>query len=215
VDVVRYFTRLKARIMPYLYEAAIVASREGIPTMRSMVLEFTKDKNCSYLDKQYMLGDSLLVAPIFNEESVGEFYLPEGKWTSFFTGKVYEGSKWYSETYDYLSLPLMVKENSIIPLGACEEKPDYDYGDGVELQIYELQDGPGATKTVYGMDGEAELTIKAVRTTDTITISVDAQKSYTVRLMNLQVAEADGAEAVVDGQDTVLKNCKGQMVVKL
>jgi alpha-D-xyloside xylohydrolase len=215
VDVVRYFTRLKARIMPYLYEAAIVASREGIPTMRSMVLEFTKDKNCSYLDKQYMLGDSLLVAPIFNEESVGEFYLPEGKWTSLFTGKVYEGGKWYSGTYDYLSLPLMVKENSILPMGACEEKPDYDYADGVELRIYELQESAGVTKTVYGMDGEAELTIKAVRTTDTITISVDAQKSYTVRLMNLQVAEADGAEVVVDGQDTVLKNCTGQIVVKL
>ena len=109
----------------------------------------------------------------------------------------------------------MVKENSIIPLGACEEKPDYDYADGVELRIYELQEGARASKTVYGMDGEAELTIKAVRTTDTITICVDAQKPYSIRLMNLQATDVDGAEAVVDGQDTVLKNCKGQMVVKL
>ena len=52
--------------MPYLYEAAIVASKTGIPTMRSMVLDFTEDKNFSYLDKQYMLGDHFLVAPIFN-----------------------------------------------------------------------------------------------------------------------------------------------------
>jgi len=214
VDVVRYFTRLKARIMPYLYEVAIVASKEGIPTMRSMVLEFPKDRNCCYLDKQYMLGDSLLVAPIFNEESVGEYYLPEGKWTDYFTGKVYEGGKWYSQTYDYLSLPLMVKENTILPLGACEEKPDYDYADGVELRIYELQEGARASKTIYGMSGKAELTIKTVRVADTITISVDAQKPYTVRLMNMQVADVDGAEAVADGPDTVLKACKGQMVVK-
>ena len=183
--------------------------------MRSMVLEFTKDKNCSYLDKQYMLGDSFLVAPIFNEESVGEYYLPEGKWTSFFTGDVYEGGKWYSEKYDYLSLPLMVKENSIIPLGACDDKPDYDYADGVELRIYELQEGARALKTVYGMGGEAELTIKAVRMADTITISVDADKPYTIRLMNVQVTDVDGAEAIVDGSDTVLKPLSGQIVVKL
>ena len=63
VDVVRFFTCLKAKLMPYLYKTAIAAATEGIPSMRSMVLEFTKDKTCHYLDKQYMLGDSLLVAP--------------------------------------------------------------------------------------------------------------------------------------------------------
>ena len=109
----------------------------------------------------------------------------------------------------------MVKENSILPLGACDDKPDYDYADGVELRIYELQEGARASKTVYGMNGQAELTIKVVRAAGTITISVDAAKPYTIRLMNVQAAEVDGAEAVADGPDTVLKNCTGQMVVKL
>ena len=59
-----------------------------------MVLEFTKDKTCHYLDKQYMLGDSLLVAPIFNDESKAEYYLPQGIWTNFFTGKEYRGGAW-------------------------------------------------------------------------------------------------------------------------
>lgn len=43
-----------------------------------MVLEFTDDRNTAYLDKQYMMGDSLLVAPIFNDKSIAQFYLPEG-----------------------------------------------------------------------------------------------------------------------------------------
>ena len=64
VDVVRFFTRLKAKLMPYLYKTSIDTSRSGIPTMRSMVMEFTSDKTCHYLDKQYMLGDNLLAAPI-------------------------------------------------------------------------------------------------------------------------------------------------------
>ena len=88
VDVVRFFTRLKARLMPYLYKTAIQANKTGVPTMRSMVLEFTEDRTCHYVDKQYMLGDSLLVAPIFNEESLADYYLPAGRWTDFFTGEV-------------------------------------------------------------------------------------------------------------------------------
>ncbi len=78
VDVVRFFTRLKARLMPYLYKTAIETSVTGVPTMRSMVLEYTEDKTCHYVDKQYMLGDNLLVAPIFNDQSMAEYYLPKG-----------------------------------------------------------------------------------------------------------------------------------------
>ncbi|MBQ9142102.1 MAG: alpha-xylosidase [Lachnospiraceae bacterium] len=215
VDVVRYFTRLKAQIMPYLYEAAIVANRDGIPTMRSMVLEYTQDRNCSYLDKQYMLGDSLLVAPIFNEESIGEYYLPEGKWTDFFTGKVYEGGKWYTDKYDYLSLPLMVKENTILPMGAHDDRPDYDYAEGVELRIYELQEGAKAVKTVYGMTNEAELTVKAAKAAGTITIEVEAAKGYTVRLMNVKAVAAEGADITIAGNDTILAPKAAKMVVTL
>ena len=215
VDVVRYFTRLKAQIMPYLYEAAIVANRDGIPTMRSMVLEYTQDRNCSYLDKQYMLGDSLLVAPIFNEECIGEYYLPEGKWTDFFTGKVYEGGKWYTDKYDYLSLPLMVKENTILPMGAHDDRPDYDYAEGVELRIYELQEGAEAVKTVYGMTNRAELTVKVAKAAGNITIDVEATKAYSVRLVNVKATAAEGAELTIDGDDTILAPKAAHMVVTL
>ena len=68
--------------MPYLYRNAIETHETGIPMMRSMVLEYTADPNCAYLDKQYMLGDSLLVAPIFNDKSMAKFYLQEGRWTN-------------------------------------------------------------------------------------------------------------------------------------
>ena len=88
VDVVRYFAQLKASLMPYLYRNAIETSKTGIPMMRSMVLEFTEDKNCAYLATQYMLGDSLLAAPIFRDDSIAEYYLPEGTWTSLLTGEV-------------------------------------------------------------------------------------------------------------------------------
>lgn len=204
VDVVRTFTRLKASLMPYLYKTAIDTSRSGIPTMRSMVLEFTKDRNCHYLDKQYMLGDNLLVAPIFNDESKGLFYLPKGIWTDFFTGEMLEGGTWFEREYDYLHLPLMVKEGSIIALGAHDDKPDYDYADGAELRIYTLFDGNETQTTVYGMNQEAELTLSAARCGSVITLQADGKKPYTVRLVNMKAVSVSGGGLQIDGNDTVI-----------
>lgn len=201
VDVVRFFTKLKAQLMPYIYKTAIDTSRSGIPTMRSMVLEYTEDKTCHYVDKQYMLGDNLLVAPIFNENSIAEYYLPQGTWTNFLTGEIVEGGRWITEKHSYLSIPLMVKENSIVTLGATDMKPDYDYGDGAEIRIYTLKDGSKAESVVYGMDQKEEITITAERNGNQIHITTVSDKNYTVKLMN---AAAAGEGAVQNGNDTVI-----------
>jgi alpha-D-xyloside xylohydrolase len=66
VDVLRRFTRLKCSLMPYLFNAARQAHERGIPMLRAMILEFPEDPAVEGLDRQYMLGDSLLVAPVFS-----------------------------------------------------------------------------------------------------------------------------------------------------
>lgn len=215
VDVVRFFTKLKARLMPYLYKTSIQASTEGIPTMRSMVLEFTDDRTCHYTDRQYMLGDYLLVAPIFNEEGMGDFYLPQGNWTDFFTGEEICGGRWIKQKYDYLSIPLMVKENAIIALGAFDDKPDYDYGDGVELRIYQLADQTTSSTVVYGMDQKEEVKVVAKREGQIITVDVESAKTYLIRLVNVTISNVEGAEAIIEGKDTILKSVSGHMIVTL
>ncbi len=173
VQVVKTFTRLKASLMPYIYKTAIDTSKSGIPTMRAMVMEFPKDRTCQFVDKQYMLGDNLLVAPIFNDEGIGSFYLPNGTWTDFFTGKNYKGEKWYEEKYDYFHLPLLVKENSMVVMGSVDDKPDYDYENDVEVRIYALAEDKEISTTVYGKDNEIKLTIKAVRRGNDILVSTE------------------------------------------
>ncbi|MDR0948097.1 MAG: hypothetical protein LBM69_01110, partial [Lachnospiraceae bacterium] len=64
--------------------------------------------------KQYFLGDSLLVAPIFNDKSIAEYYLPQGRWTDYFTGKEVLGGTWMQEQVDYLTISLFVKENTLL-----------------------------------------------------------------------------------------------------
>ena len=215
VDVVRFFTRLKARLMPYLYKTAIQANKTGVPTMRSMVLEFTEDRTCHYVDKQYMLGDSLLVAPIFNEESLADYYLPAGRWTDFFTGEVKEGGRWIQEKHGYLSVPLLVKENSIVAIGAHDDKPDYDYGEDTELRIYEPAADTTVTETVYGMDGSEEIKISVTTEEGRITVSVDTGKTVSVRLVNRKAKAVENAEMQVTDKDTVLTKIAGKAVVTL
>ena len=216
VDVVRFFTRLKARLMPYLYKTAVETSVTGVPTMRSMVLEYTEDRTCHYVDKQYMLGDNLLVAPIFNDQSMAEYYLPKGTWTNFFTGEEKEGCGWFTEKHSYLSIPLMVKENSIVALGAHDDKPDYDYGDGVELRIYALKDGKTAEAIVYGMDQAEELSVFAKREGSQIHITVKTDKPYTIRLVNVTATSVSEGELQHDGNDTVIQGrsfCHGERYI--
>ncbi len=205
VDVVRFFTRLKASLMPYLYKTAIDTSVLGIPAMRSMVLEFTEDKTCHYVDKQYMLGDNLLVAPVFNEEGMAEYYLPEGTWTDFFTGEEKQGAGWIREKHGYLSIPLMVKENSIVALGAHDDKPDYDYGDHAELRLYSLQDGKEASTVVYGMDRAEEIAMTAVRNGNQMQITVRSDKDYNIRLVNVIAISVSRGEVKIDKRDTVIE----------
>ena len=65
VEVLRRFTSLKAQLMPYIYGQAVTAVRDGIPVLRPMVAEFPDDPGCTHLDRQYMFGDRLMVAPVF------------------------------------------------------------------------------------------------------------------------------------------------------
>ncbi|MFU0827416.1 MAG: Alpha-xylosidase [Lachnoclostridium sp.] len=208
VEVARFFTKLKISLMPYLYRNAIETNRTGIPTMRSMVLEFQNDPACQYLDKQYMLGESLLIAPIFNEEGMAEYYVPEGRWTNFLTGEAVAGGRWIKEHHGYLSIPCLVKENSIIPVGAVDKTPEYDYAQDVTLKVYELTEKVAAKADIYNTKAELELSVSALKDGNTITIQVKhfkEGKPYKVYLHNVKnIASVTGGIKKEEEQGTVI-----------
>ena len=173
VDVLRFFTKLRHRLMPYLAGAAAEVTALGWPMMRPMVLEYPDDPACRYLDRQYLLGGSLLVAPVFSEDSRAEYYLPHGRWTDFWTGAVQEGGRWYTETVGFLRIPLFVRENTLLPMGATENTPDYDYQSGLTLHAFGLADGATATARIPGASGRPTAVVTARREGDTITLTTD------------------------------------------
>ncbi len=77
VAVAKAFTKLKLSLMPYLQAQSVLTAQTGIPMMRAMVLSFPEDEMTHHLDRQYMLGEHLLVAPIFNDQGTVSFYVPK------------------------------------------------------------------------------------------------------------------------------------------
>jgi alpha-D-xyloside xylohydrolase len=211
VDVLRLFSKLKCQLMPYLYAQALEATHKGIPMMRAMMLEFPDDLTCNTLDLQYMLGDSLLVAPVFSHDGVVAYYLPEGRWTNFLTGQVVEGSRWTHETHNYLSLPLMVRPNSILAVGSHEDRPDYDYGDGVTFHVFELQDG--ATRSAYAptIKGDVAMTVEMNRAGQQIRVQAQgASKPWSVLLRGISsIQSVEGGTPQADALGILLIPAKG------
>ena len=173
VDVCRAFTKLKNTLMPYLYALAVNAHNTGIPVMRAMMMEYPADPAAEDVDRQYMLGDAVLVAPVFRADGVCDFYLPAGKWTHLLTGETVEGGRWQRGQYDFFSLPVFVRENSILPIGAHDDKTVYDYADGVTLRIYNLTDK--AERTIVDAKGKTILTVRAVNENGKVTVTLNGE----------------------------------------
>ncbi|PFH52383.1 glycoside hydrolase family 31 protein [Amanita thiersii Skay4041] len=138
------FLNAKHRLMPYLYGLSIKANTLGHPLQRAMFLEFLDDRSTHYLDRQYMLGPNLLVAPVFvplGEES--EYYIPAGRWTSFWDPeRVVQGPTWIKERVPLSEIPIWVRPGTILCLGPDGAgRPDYDYSNGLEIRVYELEEG--------------------------------------------------------------------------
>ena len=131
--------------------------------LRSMLLEFPDDPTCAHLDLQYMLGDSLLAAPVFTHDGSVLYYVPEGRWTNLLNGKQVEGPGWKRETHDFMSLPLLVRPNSVIPMGSRNDRPDYDYSDGVTLHIYSMDDEYSTKVEIPSLDGKIETSFEIER----------------------------------------------------
>ncbi len=206
-DVLRFFTKLKCTLMPYVFTQAVVARETGIPVMRPMVMEYPGDPVCENLDMQYMLGDSLLAAPIFNDKSQAHYYLPEGTFTDVLTGRKLQGGKYIREKMDYMSMPIFARENSVIATGSCDTKPDYDYCDGVTLNVFELKED--CVCKVSGINGKIEFEASFTVSGNKVKVETSGRnKNYSVLLWNVgEVGNLSGAKQIRHEKGVLLEGC--------
>ncbi len=170
VEVLRRFTSLKAQLMPYIYGQAVTAVRDGIPVLRPMVAEFPDDPGCTHLDRQYMFGDRLMVAPVFTASGETSYYVPSGTWTHLQTGATVRGPAWIHEVCDFLTVPVFVRPGTVLPVGARDDRPDYPYEEDLTLRVYEFAEGDRTTVAVPATTGEVAAAFEVARDGGTLTV---------------------------------------------
>lgn len=112
----RQLLNLRMSLVPYLYSAFVKYHETGTPPVRALVLDWPDDAKTRGIDDEYMLGDQLLVAPIFTGQQERTVYLPAGGWFCFWTNQKYEGGREHTVRLPLDQIPIFVKEGAILPL---------------------------------------------------------------------------------------------------
>ena len=176
--------------------------------MRAMVLEFPDDPACETLDRQYMLGPSLLVAPVFSEDGQVSVYLPQGRWTHLLSGEVVDGGRWRKETHSFQSLPLYARPNSLIAWGCRDDRPDYDFADGADFVAYALDERAEAHASIIAPAGDEIFRLSVRRDGAVVEATASApDRVWSLRLPEgLRVTRTDGdMPAIEEGSDVELR----------
>ena len=163
----RQALKLKSRLMPYLYTASYEAYVTGVPVQRALVFEFPEDPytwtevgDNAKTKYEFMAGESFLVAPVYEDTNTWSLYLPNGKWTDYESGEVYEGGQTI-DNYDVsnFKMPVLVKEGAIIPMypeAYYKDRVQQRPRDPLQVDVY-----PDATKpTEYTLFEDDGLTYK-------------------------------------------------------
>ena len=148
--------RMRHRMLPYLYSMNYRTHKDGIAICEPMYYVDSEDKRAYEYKNQYRFGSELIVAPItekidkkINMAKV-KLWLPKGRYTDIYTGRIYEGGKEYTVYRGLESIPVFAKEGAIIPLGMNAYTNDWKNPQDMEILIYRGQN----TFEMYEDDGE-------------------------------------------------------------
>lgn len=149
--IVQNLLALHMRLIPYLYNTLADFHFSGKPPVRAMALDFC-EQSCASIDDQYMLGDALLVAPLFPGEASRRVYLPQGGWYTLDTHEFYQGGQWYDLELPISRIPVFVRSGAILPLmPAYDHVPAAGVPIPVDLVCFGVEDTHLA---LYDDDGE-------------------------------------------------------------
>jgi alpha-D-xyloside xylohydrolase len=147
-----YYDRLRYRLLPYLYSLCGQAWLDGYTLMRGLVMDFGHDTAVYNIADEYMLGPSLLVAPVTEYKArEREVYLPAGQgWYDLYSGTFSEGGRSIRAAAPYERMPVFVKEGSILPQGPNLQYTGERPADTITLYVYTGRD---AHFTLYEDEG--------------------------------------------------------------
>ncbi|WP_242692243.1 glycoside hydrolase family 31 protein [Aridibaculum aurantiacum] len=137
-----YYNRLRYRLLPYIYSLAGASYHNNYTMMRGLVMDFAADKKVHSIGDQYMFGPSLLINPVYEyKERRKQLYLPAGSgWYDLYSGKYFAGGQSINVDAPYETMPVFVKEGSIIPFGPELQYTSEKRADTITLFVYTGRD---------------------------------------------------------------------------
>jgi alpha-D-xyloside xylohydrolase len=207
--IVRDFARLRYRLLPYLWACAREASRALVPVVRPMYLEFPDDPLTPAVQHQYMLGPSLLVAPVLNQEGRCRPYLPAGRWYDSWSGAVLEGPCHLDLTVPLDRIPLYVRQDSIIPFAPDQEYVGQRSWDRLR---FDVRVSARAEVRVPAPGGVVE--VRARRTSDALRLDLRAS-GQRLQVHLLDPAEVKGVTFSGDCERTRWRQTRRGAVIEL
>ena len=151
LNAIRDALDLRYRLIPFYYSLAHETFETGVPWMRPLVMEFPDDPKVANLSDEWMMGDSLLAAPILQTSDERSIYLPAGDWYAFDTNLVIHGNQTINVAAGLDEIPVYVRAGSILTLAPVLEHTSQLPGGALELQIYP---GKDAAFTLVEDDGK-------------------------------------------------------------
>jgi alpha-glucosidase len=151
--IIKKYIELRYQWLPHLYTLFAETHKTGLPVMRPLLMEYPEDETTYNLSDQFMIGDNVIIAPIMTPNTTHRvLYLPKGNWTDYWTDEVLEGGKHHLISADLDTLPIYVKQGTMIALGEVKqstEVPDQT----LTVHLYRTEDGK-ASYTLYDDDGQ-------------------------------------------------------------
>lgn len=136
----RKSAEMKYKLMPYVYAQAKECTEKGLPMLRALFIEFPDDPGAWKVETEYMFGSQILVAPLMEEGDSRQVYLPEGKWTDYQTGKVYEGGWQEIKADGELRIIMLVRDGAVLPHAELAQSTDKINWKKISLKVYSVDE---------------------------------------------------------------------------
>ena len=154
------YLNLRHRLVPYIYSEAYKYHKFGNQLIIPLYYKKKEYYDDALFSNEYSFGEELFIAPIITPKDtvmnrvVHKFYLPEGIWYDFVTGKKFPGGKIYTNFFRDEDYPVFVKSGSIIPLATPKTINDMTPPEDMEINIFP---GQSNSYTLFEDDGESDL----------------------------------------------------------
>lgn len=222
-EINRKYIKLRYQLIPYLYDLMFEAEKSGLPVIRPLLLQYQNDEKTYEINDQFMFGENILVAPVLQQGQLARaVYLPEGKWTDYWTKETVEGGSYILRDTPLDLCPIYVKAGSIIP-----NYPEQNYIGEKKITDLLLDVYVGDGSYLHYQDngenfeyqnGEYNLYQFSMKVENGITVNIEAlhegyHKKYDT--FTLKINQCRAEEVKVDGQAVPFNNLAEDIVVTI